>query len=67
MKLILDHYPGWTEHPVYTIIGYTKEEFDEFFQQCRQLQIETFALSYSNRLHTFQVATNHELFVLKWL
>jgi hypothetical protein len=67
MKLIPDRYPGWNQHPVYTISQYTQSEVDEFFKRCYQLHIETFALSFGNGRQTFQVKTNHALFVLQWI
>jgi hypothetical protein len=67
MKLISNIYPGWNQYPAYTISKYNQEEFDELFRWCRQMQVETFSLSFGGGQHTFQVETNHELFVLKWL
>ena len=67
MKLTPDRYPGWTDHPVYTISHYTPKEAEEFFTWCCIYQVETFSLGVGNSRWTFQVESNHELFVLKWL
>lgn len=67
MKLMPDRYPGWTDHPVYTISQLTIKDYDEFYHWCYVHQVETFLLSSGNSRQTFQVKTNHELFVLKWL
>lgn len=67
MKIVPDRYPGWNQYPVYTISQCTQEEVDDFYRTCARLQISTFLLSSGGRHQTFQVETNHELFVLQWL
>jgi hypothetical protein len=67
MQLVPDRYPGWAQYPVYTISKYTENEANEVFRWCHQMQVDTFSLGVGNGRHTFQVETNHELFVLKWL
>lgn len=65
MKVESYRYPGWPDHPSY-IVG-TYKEYIEITDWMYKNKIDQFLLSSSSTGYIFQVRTNHEWFLLRWL
>lgn len=58
-------FPGWDNYPVYLVLGW--EDYEEVRLWMRENGVESFLVSSGVHGYRFQVQTNHEWFMLKWL
>lgn len=65
MKIQLTDFPGWNEFPVYHVWKWV--EYNEILNWMNKNRVKYFLLSSGANGYTFQVKTNHEWFILKWL
>lgn len=65
MKVQRTYYPGWHTFPAY--ICKTMKDWHEVEVWMRQCDVDHFMLASGSGGYTFQVRTNHDWFVLRWL
>ena len=65
MKVERSGYSGWNDYPVYLVRTYN--DFTQIGNWCYRHGVETFLVSSGGGEYRFQVKSNHEWFVLKWL
>lgn len=65
-KPIRYNYPGWDKYPTYKVNSYV--EYEEIVRWMRNNKIGYSAMrSKINDSYIFQVRTNHDWFILRWL
>lgn len=64
MKVTRTSYPGWNNYPVYHAPYETYQKVDAWM---RSNGVDSFLLQSGSMGYVFQVKSNHEWFVLRWL
>jgi len=65
MKVERVKYPGWNKHPCYSVRSYN--DYMEIVTWMIENQVDNFLVSSGGAGCIFQVKTNHDWFVLRWI
>jgi hypothetical protein len=65
MKVEKIGYAGWNDYPVYLCRTYN--DFTQIGNWCYNNGVETFLVSSGGGEYRFQVKSNHDWFVLRWV